>query len=273
MGSDDVPAVPSSDAPSAVAGWYPDPFGAAGLRYWDGQQWTPHEAPVAVPDRDDDKPGFLERRRQEREQRELHVQLAERQRALAAALEAVRYAELPTAMAAVDGVVLKKDEVAHLAVTGAGFFEARRQPGQWVGGSRGVSFRIAKGVTARVGASRGTYNPGQETLQMTDRGLFVVTDRRCMFIGTKRTTEWAYSKLVGFSLEGEGVAVFNVSNRQKASGVAYGAEAEARVDATVAAVIAKFQGAGAHTALLDELSADVRAIQAEILQLQAALAR
>ena len=26
------------------AGWYPDPSGTAGLRYWDGQQWTEHRA-------------------------------------------------------------------------------------------------------------------------------------------------------------------------------------------------------------------------------------
>ena len=29
------------------AGWYPDPEQAAQQRYWDGQQWTEHRAPVA----------------------------------------------------------------------------------------------------------------------------------------------------------------------------------------------------------------------------------
>ena len=26
--------------------WYPDPHDASQLRYWDGQQWTEHRAPV-----------------------------------------------------------------------------------------------------------------------------------------------------------------------------------------------------------------------------------
>lgn len=35
-----------SDHPGTTpAGWYPDPSGAPGQRYWDGQQWTDHAAP------------------------------------------------------------------------------------------------------------------------------------------------------------------------------------------------------------------------------------
>jgi hypothetical protein len=32
------------------AGWYPDPYGAAGRRYWDGAQWTEHFAKDAILD-------------------------------------------------------------------------------------------------------------------------------------------------------------------------------------------------------------------------------
>jgi hypothetical protein len=32
-------AVPPAAYPP---GWYPDPYGAARLRWWDGTQWTPH---------------------------------------------------------------------------------------------------------------------------------------------------------------------------------------------------------------------------------------
>lgn len=42
-------AMPASAAPAAAqrptitpAGWYPDPRGAPGHRWWDGQQWTEH---------------------------------------------------------------------------------------------------------------------------------------------------------------------------------------------------------------------------------------
>jgi Protein of unknown function (DUF2510)/zinc-ribbon family len=35
--------------PKASAGWFPDPGGAAALRYWDGQQWTGHTTPTPGP--------------------------------------------------------------------------------------------------------------------------------------------------------------------------------------------------------------------------------
>ncbi|WP_044109731.1 DUF2510 domain-containing protein [Mycobacterium canettii] len=34
---------------SIPPGWYPDPSGAPGTRYWDGVGWTPHRAPPAQP--------------------------------------------------------------------------------------------------------------------------------------------------------------------------------------------------------------------------------
>ena len=40
----DWSAVPTPPPTSAPPGWYPDPSGAAGQRYWDGQLWTEHLA-------------------------------------------------------------------------------------------------------------------------------------------------------------------------------------------------------------------------------------
>jgi hypothetical protein len=34
--------------PNTPAGWYSDPDGSGGQRYWDGQQWTEHRAPAAA---------------------------------------------------------------------------------------------------------------------------------------------------------------------------------------------------------------------------------
>ncbi|AHG24354.1 hypothetical protein SEA_JAMIE19_32 [Mycobacterium phage Jamie19] len=38
-------------APLPPPGWYPDPAGHGGQRYWDGQRWTGHQAapPLAAP--------------------------------------------------------------------------------------------------------------------------------------------------------------------------------------------------------------------------------
>ncbi|MCU1698668.1 MAG: Telomeric repeat-binding factor 2/Protein of unknown function, partial [Mycobacterium sp.] len=32
--------------PSTPAGWYPDPDGSGGQRYWDGSIWTEHRSPA-----------------------------------------------------------------------------------------------------------------------------------------------------------------------------------------------------------------------------------
>ena len=159
----------------------------------------------------------------------------------------------------VDGIVLKKDEAAYLSVQSAHLVEPRHAPGQWAGGSHGVSLHIAKGVNYRVGASRGTYIQGAERPTVIDTGLFAVTNQRCLFVGSKRTTEWLYTKLVGFSLaEGTGGALFNVSNRQKSSGVQYTHTAQHVCDTVIAAAIAQFQGPAEHAALVNELEAEYR---------------
>lgn len=37
----------SNDRPSTPAGWYPDPSGTGGQRWWDGQRWTDNLQPPA----------------------------------------------------------------------------------------------------------------------------------------------------------------------------------------------------------------------------------
>jgi Protein of unknown function (DUF2510) len=35
--------------PSASPGWYSDPWGRGGQRYWDGRDWTPYASPQGEP--------------------------------------------------------------------------------------------------------------------------------------------------------------------------------------------------------------------------------
>jgi len=205
-----------------------------------------------------------------REQRDLEARaaLVEQRRAeLAQAEESRRWAGLPVSTSTVQGVILKSDETAFLRVDGVAYIEPRRTPGKWTGGSSGVSVRVAKGLSYRAGRSKGTFVQGAEVPTPVDRGAFVVTNRRCIFVGEKRTTEWVYAKLVGFSLDGDGVAYFNVSNRQKTTGVYFGTELETRVDATIAGAIARFQGPAQHAAVVaefDQAVAEARSAVAEV---------
>jgi hypothetical protein len=202
----------------------------------------------------------FEKRRQAKAERAAQA-AAEQQAAQTAVLlqethrayEAWEASKLDQSVANVPGVMLKKGEVAYISVQGAGFVEPKRAPGQWAGRSSGFSFKVAKGVRYRVGASRGHYVQGEESPTVTDIGLFVVTNQRCVFVGEKRTTEWAYAKLLGFSLDGEAIAIFNVSNRQKATGVKYTTEVEHILDPLIAAAIARFQSDEGHQEVVAEL--------------------
>src|SRR6478736_6216018 len=116
------------------------------------------------------------------------------------AWDALVAAQLHDERSDVEGVKLKRGEVGYFSIDGAGLVEPRRVEGSTV----------------------------------SDTGLFVVTNQRCVFVGSKRRTEWAYSKLLEYSLEGEGVAMFTVSNRQNATGVMYIVDMEPQIDATIA---------------------------------------
>jgi hypothetical protein len=186
-----------------------------------------------------------EKARDEAEQR-----LAELAADATRAQEAWDHAKLDAGVTHVDGVQLKKGEVVYLVLNGVGLVEPRRGPTQWVGGSQGVSFKLVKGVRYRVGATRGHVVQGEERPVVIDTGTGVVTNQRMMFIGDKRSTEWAYAKLLGFSLEQENIALFNVSNRQKASGFAYQADFDHIVDAVVSAATAAYLGPEEHAAVV-----------------------
>jgi hypothetical protein len=76
----------------------------------------------------------------------------------------------------------------------------------------------------RTGVTRGTYVSGDERPTIIDTGMFTVTSQRALFVGAKQSREWAWSKLVGFhDDDGEHWTGIAVSNRQKVSGVSYGA--------------------------------------------------
>ena len=117
------------------------------------------------------------------------------------------------------GAMLRPTEVAVWSGE-AGLVSPQRTPGHYVGASTGTSFHVAKGVTFRVGASRGTFIRGEEVQAVTDHGTVTVTNTRVIFRGATTTREWAHSKVLGMDHTEDGRTVLiHVSNRQKVSGV------------------------------------------------------
>lgn len=134
--------------------------------------------------------------------------------------------------AAFESAIKGEDAVSNLAVQKPGeiviwsgrgqFHEAGRTPGQYVGGSQGLSIPIAAGIRYRVGAMRGTFVPGDAIQAYKEVGDVVLSTDRIMFNGMYNTKEWAFAKWNGAATsEDESDYIFNVSNRQKTSGILF----------------------------------------------------
>jgi hypothetical protein len=119
-------------------------------------------------------------------------------------------------------MLLKKNEKVFMFGDGASLVEARRLPGEWVGRSQGVSLRVMKGVSYRIGGNRGTFQQGAEVPTVIDTGRLTISNQRIVFQGNKQTREWGFSKLIGYQHDPDlPITYFQVSNRQKTSGLLY----------------------------------------------------
>jgi hypothetical protein len=108
----------------------------------------------------------------------------------------------------------KKDEVVHLEGPATLLKEVAVR--QYVGGYQGLSIPIGKtGLRYRVGATKGHSVQVGTQLQVADTGVLAVTNRRVVYMGTRKTIEMAYSKLVNITVYDDGIQ-FHVSNRVNA---------------------------------------------------------
>jgi hypothetical protein len=77
---------------------------------------------------------------------------------------------------------------------------------QYVGGSHGVSIRIAKGLYYRVGAFQGQAIDRTERVHV-DTGLVVVTNKNIYFAGPAKSLRLPYAKIVSFQPFSDGIGV------------------------------------------------------------------
>lgn len=95
-------------------------------------------------------------------------------------------------------IILKKGEVAHFSYF-ADLIEERAVRGRYQGGSAGVSFRVAKGVSFRVGQSRGTYHSDREPVAVSS-GKLTVTNKRIIFDGDKKGFNITIGQLLSYEV-------------------------------------------------------------------------
>jgi len=90
-------------------------------------------------------------------------------------------------------IFLRKNETAHFQ-TQCELHEERTKK-EYVGGYSGFSFRVAKGVSWRVGGFKGRPVEKQ-VLTHIDSGLLVVTNKRLVFSGDRKSFSVPYRKLI-----------------------------------------------------------------------------
>lgn len=120
------------------------------------------------------------------------------------------------------GYLLDNDEFAVAHVLGALYLENVKAPTRYSGGYGGVSFPIFGRVRINTGRTGGRIIPGEEAITPTDNGNALVTNKRVMFVGEKRTHEWEFAKMLSISHSFVGYTVFAMKGRGKPTGVAYG---------------------------------------------------
>jgi hypothetical protein len=209
--------------------------------------------------------GLLDKRR-ERKARED----AEREQAVAAALAEQRQEatellqwmiEDSQEQPGVDapGFEERKGEKTFAILDGVALIEPRRQPGTVQGRSSGYTFRIVKGVSYRIGATKGTYVSGADVPTPIDSGTAFVTNQRVVFRGDKATREWAWSKLISLDHDDDlPWTSLPVSNRQKTSGLYYDDPNAPLVRYRLQQGLAHYQGK------VDDLTAELKAQLAEL---------
>ena len=110
-------------------------------------------------------------------------------------------------------LMAKRGEIVHLEASAALMKEVTMR--EFRAGSQGFSFRVAKGVRYRVGATRGHIVNVGTAIQVADTGQLSVTSQRAVFMGDRKTIDMPYSKLVGMHLFADAIS-FSLSNRQNA---------------------------------------------------------
>lgn len=111
-------------------------------------------------------------------------------------------------------LMVKKDEEVYLETPAQLLKEVTVR--QYQGGYGGVSFRVAKGVRFNTGGIRGRMVPVGTEIQVADEGILSISNKRTVFLGSKKTQESRHDKLVGMKVF-EDAIVLQVSNRQNAS--------------------------------------------------------
>jgi hypothetical protein len=142
-------------------------------------------------------------------------------------------------------MMLKSGEGVLATISNVSLVEDRRGPGHYAGTSQGISIPIGsvggRSVRYRVGASRGHFVQGDLHPQAVDTGKLVITNQRVIFVGSKKTVECAFAKLVNVNIV-DGDVYLSVSNRQQVTRIHYGVALDGWVHLRIALAMSIYRG-------------------------------
>ncbi|HRE13437.1 MAG TPA: hypothetical protein PLD37_04495 [Usitatibacteraceae bacterium] len=116
-------------------------------------------------------------------------------------LNEIQQGNIPTI--SINNVILQKAEKPYWSEAGS-ILEERVVNRRYEGGSQGVSIRIAKGLTYRVGAHRGHLVSDTAVLPVSS-GDLIITNRRVIFRGDSKSFNIRLDKLLEMKLFGDGI--------------------------------------------------------------------
>lgn len=104
------------------------------------------------------------------------------------------------------GIPMQGNEIAHIVFDEVDFHQERVVKTEYVGGSRGVSIRIMKGVSYRVGGHRG-QRVSTTALVQIDTGRVVLTSKRFVFSGTSKAFSIPAKKVLSYTPYADGASI------------------------------------------------------------------
>ncbi len=110
-------------------------------------------------------------------------------------------------------ILLNRDEKCYLMLTGIELYEDRAVR-DTVGGYDGFSFRVARGVSYRIGgfSSRGESHMEK---RLIDKGIFYVTNKRYIFDGSAKNIEGELKKVISVEAYSDGIKISRANKRDE----------------------------------------------------------
>jgi hypothetical protein len=146
---------------------------------------------------------FLTNRAKEKENK--HQLVLKEQSALDGFMAEAAKGKYPNINASVNGLILHRHELCCAKADSAELIVMRKNT-SYVGGSQGVSFRIAKGVRYHVGSYKGHRVTNVEAV-VGDRGTIYVTNQRVVFAGVGKLLTMKLDTIGDVRIYSDGLAL------------------------------------------------------------------